>query len=248
MKLNVSYPATGCQKTFEINDENKIRILYDKRISHEVDADFMGDEWKGYIFRITGGNDKQGFPMKQGILTAGRVRLLLDKDHTCYRPRRNGERKRKSVRGCIVSPNLSVISLVIVKKGEQDIAGLTDAESTRPRRKGPKRANNIRKYFNLTKEDDVTQFAVKRTIERGDDKKSYTKGVKIQRLITPARVQRKRRRAAIKKQRYEKSRADAEEYNQMLAQKMKEKRQAAIAKKRERSRRLSSKQSAASKE
>lgn len=67
--------------------------------------------------RISGGNDKQGFPMKQGVLTAGRVRLLLSKGHSCYRPRRTGERKRKSVRGCIVDSNLSVLCLVIVKKG-----------------------------------------------------------------------------------------------------------------------------------
>jgi hypothetical protein len=47
------------------------------------------------------------------------VRLLLSKGHSCYRPRRDGERKRKSVRGCIVDSNLSVLALVIVKKGEQ---------------------------------------------------------------------------------------------------------------------------------
>lgn len=35
----------------------------------EVEADPLGDEWKGYILRISGGNDKQGFPMKQGVLT-----------------------------------------------------------------------------------------------------------------------------------------------------------------------------------
>merc|ERR1739844_744983 len=84
-----------------------------------------GDEWKGYVFRITGGNDKQGFPMKQGVLTEGRVRLLLKKGHSCYRQRRAGERKRKSVRGCIVNQNLSVLSVAIVKTGETEIPGLT---------------------------------------------------------------------------------------------------------------------------
>jgi len=69
------------------------------------------------VVRISGGNDRQGFPMKQGVLTHDRVRLLLSKGHSCYRPRRTGERKRKSVRGCIVDANLSVLSLVIVKKG-----------------------------------------------------------------------------------------------------------------------------------
>lgn len=95
----------------------KVRAFYDKRMGQEVEADSLGDEWKGYIFRVTGGNDKQGFPMKQGVLTNGRVRLLLSAGHSCYRPRRSGERKRKSVRGCIVDANLSVLSLVIVQKG-----------------------------------------------------------------------------------------------------------------------------------
>merc|ERR1719216_214991 len=71
--------------------------------------------------RITGGNDKQGFPMKQGVLTNQRVRLLLSKGHSCYRPRRKGERKRKSVRGCIVDGNMSVLHLTILKKGEKEI-------------------------------------------------------------------------------------------------------------------------------
>ncbi|KAK2494956.1 hypothetical protein MC885_003665 [Smutsia gigantea] len=31
----------------------------------EVAADALGEEWKGYVVRISGGNDKQGFPMKQ---------------------------------------------------------------------------------------------------------------------------------------------------------------------------------------
>ena len=117
MKLNISYPATGSQKLIDIDDEHKIRVFYDKRMGQEVEGDSLGDEWKGYIFRIAGGNDKQGFPMKQGVLTNGRVRLLLSAGHSCYRPRRTGERKRKSVRGCIVDANLSVLALVVVQKG-----------------------------------------------------------------------------------------------------------------------------------
>ncbi len=74
--------------------------------------------FQGYVVRIAGGNDKQGFPMKQGVLTATRVRLLLSKGHSCYRARRSGERKRKSVRGCIVDSNLSVLNLIIMRKGQ----------------------------------------------------------------------------------------------------------------------------------
>ena len=66
----------------------QVRPFYEKRMGQEVDAETLGDEFKGYVVRITGGNDKQGFPMKQGVLTNGRVRLLLNKGHTCFRPRR----------------------------------------------------------------------------------------------------------------------------------------------------------------
>lgn len=76
----------------------------------------------------------------------------------CFRGygRRNGERRRKSVRGCIVSHDLSVLNLIIVKKGENDLPGLTDTE--KPRMRGPKRASKIRKLFNLSKEDDVRKY------------------------------------------------------------------------------------------
>jgi small subunit ribosomal protein S6e len=121
MKLNISYPATGANKLVEVDDAQKLQVFMDKRISAEVPADSLGDEWKGkfdplsaqwirsavsgawarrcfaslalcacevfvsqlttrcagYIFRINGGNDLQGFPMKQGVMLPTRVRLLM---------------------------------------------------------------------------------------------------------------------------------------------------------------------------
>lgn len=109
--------------------------------------------------------------------------------HSGYRSRRSGERKKKSARGCIVDAGLSVLALSIVKKGPKEIEGLTD--TTRPRRLGPKRASKIRKLFNLTKEDDVRHYVIKRKIEKEGKKDTY-KAPKIQRLVTPQRLQRKR--------------------------------------------------------
>lgn len=220
MKLNISYPATGCQKLIEVDDERKLRPFYDKRISAECNAECLGDEWKGYIVRISGGNDKQGFPMKQGIMTNGRVRLLLSKGHSCYRPRRTGERKRKSVRGCIVDSQLSVLNLVIVKKGENDIPGLTD--KTVPRRLGPKRASKIKKMFNLSKEDDVRQYVIRRPLPVKEGKKPKTKAPKIQRLVTPRVLRRRRKLVAIKKMRIKKAKEAHAEYTKLLAKKAKE--------------------------
>merc|ERR1719198_1511976 len=50
---------------------------------------------------------------------------------SCFRERRAGSRKRKSVRGCIVGPDLAVLSLVVVKKGTEEIPGITDDQKPR---------------------------------------------------------------------------------------------------------------------
>jgi small subunit ribosomal protein S6e len=229
MKINIANPATGAQKLIDLDDERRFRVFYDKRISQEVPADTVGDEWKGYIFRITGGNDKQGFPMKQGVLLPYRVRLLLGDGHSCFRERRTGERKRKSIRGCIVASDIAVLSVVIVKQGEQAIPGLTD--TVLPKRLGPKRATKIRKFFNLDKDDDVRKFVVRREVKSAKkaDAKPYTKAPKIQRLVTPLRLQRRRHLRAIKRKRIENQKEQKAEYEALLAKRVTEKKQKVAA-------------------
>merc|ERR1712216_640437 len=219
MKLNISYPETGAQKSIEIDDDKKLLPFFDKRISQEVDGDSLGDEFRGFRFRITGGNDKQGFPMLQGVLTPERVRLLLRKGSKCYRQRRTGEMKRKSVRGCIVSQELSVLNFVIVKKGEAELPGITDEE--RPLRLGPKRATKIRKLFNLTEEDDVRKFVLRRAVTTKNGKE-YKKAPKIQRLVTPRQIRRKAKRVELKRGRAEKNKKEQAAYLALVAQRAKE--------------------------
>jgi len=115
--------------------------------------------------------------MKQGVLTPGRVRLLLSDGHSCYRIRRTGERRRKSVRGCIVSPEIAVLSVVIIKQGDNDIPGLTLTEDTLPKRLGPKRATKVRRFFNLSKEDDIRKYVVRREVKsaKKENAKPYFK-------------------------------------------------------------------------
>merc|ERR1711972_1082752 len=159
--------------------------------------------------------------MKQGVLHHGRVRLLLKKGMSGYRPGRKGERKRKSVRGCIVNHDMSVLSSVIVRKGDNEIPGLTD--SIVDRRLGPKRANKIRKLFDLDKEDDVRKYVVKRKTDK------CWKVPKIQRLITPQVLRRKRKILADLEQRMIRSRADRAAYEKRVEEYRQEQKEALVA-------------------
>merc|ERR1712159_835218 len=161
MKLNISCPETGSQKSIDIDDDKKLLPFFDKRISQEVSLDSLGDEFVGYRARISGGNDKQGFPMMQGVLTPERV-----------------------------------LHLVLVKRGEAQLPGITDEE--KPLRLGPKRATKIRKLFSLTDEDDVRKFVLRRKITTKNGKE-YNKAPKIQRLVTPRQLSRQRHRVALKR-------------------------------------------------
>jgi small subunit ribosomal protein S6e len=222
MKFNIANAATGQQKCIEIEDEHKYKHIFEKRISHEVPLDPFGEEYKGYVVRLTGGEDKQGFSMKQGVLTDQRVRLLMKKGSSGYRSKRSGERKRKSVRGCIYNHDMSAVSAIIIKRGASDIEGLTDTKvETCNKTLGPKRASKIRKLFNLEKDDDVTKFVIRKELAANDKHKARSKAPKVQRLITAVRVQRKRAQKAAAIQRAHNAKEADSAFRKIMAQRSK---------------------------
>jgi small subunit ribosomal protein S6e len=118
--------------------------------------------------------------------------------------------------------------MVLTKHGEQPLPKL---DTVVPRRLGPKRANKIRKLFNLQKEDDVRKYVIRREIPGKDGKKARSKAPKIQRLITPARLARKRHEANLKKRWAAESKKEAAEYAKLLASRKAAARQARLSKK-----------------
>lgn len=162
--------------------------------------------------------------MKQGIFSNGRVRLLFSPGSKCYRAKRTGERKRRSVRGCIVGPDIKMLSCTLIKKGEQEIEGLTN--ETKPRRLGPKRAAGIRKLYGIEKaEGDKTSHTaallkknvIRRTFKskQNPDAADRHKAPKIQRLVTDVRVRRKRIMKDTKMKRWRRSLAATQEYKKL---------------------------------
>ena len=163
--------------------------------------------------------------MKQGIFTNSRIQLLLAPGSKGYRAKRTGERKRKSVRGCIVGPDIKSLSVTVSKKGELEIPGLTD--TTVPRRLGPKRANNIRKLYGIEKQEgkdqSITTALVKKNVTRRTFKSKKNpaaperqKAPKIQRLITDIRLRRKRINKEEKVRRWRKTLESRTAYNKLI--------------------------------
>lgn len=215
MKLNIAYPAAGTQKLLEINDEKKLNVLYEKKIYDEIEGVYLGEEFSGYLFQLTGGCDKQGFAMKPGVMTRDRVRLLLSKGDVGYRAKEHGVRKRKSVRGCIVSQDISVVSLIVLEKGEKEIEGLTDREV--PGQYGPKRACKIRKLFGLSKEDDVRDYVIPKKIEpKEEGKEPKYKYPNVTRLLTEEKKVKIEAEREMKRQKKIKSEKAAKEYENLL--------------------------------
>ena len=174
-------------------------LFYDKRMGEEVNGDDIGEEFKGYVFKISGGQDHQGFAMIQGVFANQRVKMLMKPCHKCFKPKRDGYKKKKSVRGCIVGPDIKMLHLVVVVKGEADIPGLTDTEV--PKRLGPKRARKVGRLFAIDREAfeknpkgyyQAITGAVIRRVSSTKGEKTYYKAPKIQRLITATRMRRKK--------------------------------------------------------
>ncbi|KAH0785443.1 40S ribosomal protein S6 [Histomonas meleagridis] len=125
MRLTLAYPDHGTQICIDFEDPVNLNCLYDHRLGQDIDGSILSQQFAGYLFRLGGGFDKQGFPMKQGVLTPRRVRLLLRAGTSCYRPRKDGERKKKAVGGCVISSEISALHLIVLKKGDAEIEGLT---------------------------------------------------------------------------------------------------------------------------
>jgi small subunit ribosomal protein S6e len=166
------------------------------------------------------------WPLSLFLLINRKSNKFLNIETTTYRPRRTGERKRKSVRGCICGPDLAVIALRIVKKGDAEIDGVTT--DNKPSRLGPKRANHIRKVFALRKKDDVRKYVVRREIKKKNDK-TFFKSPKIQRLITEKRLRRKTLLKKAKLDGYKKSKELRAKYEKVLSKYIKERKTQTVA-------------------
>jgi small subunit ribosomal protein S6e len=72
----------------------------------------------GYKVRITGGSDKDGFPMRRNIHGGVRRQVVLS-EGVGFNPQTRGERRRKTVRGDIITDEIVQLNMKIMEKPKQ---------------------------------------------------------------------------------------------------------------------------------
>ncbi|HDO19114.1 MAG TPA: 30S ribosomal protein S6e [Thermoplasmatales archaeon] len=107
--------------------------LIGKKIGDEVDGIFVS--LPGYKLKITGGTDKDGFPMRPDLPGMIKRRLLLS-GGVGYRPTREGKRKKKMVRGNTISADIVQINMKVVKYGAKPIEELLSLAEKKGEEKG----------------------------------------------------------------------------------------------------------------
>ena len=135
MKINIAYPRNGTVKQFDISDDTLRKTTSTTTaLATKSMVRCSGPQFAGYTFNLKGGQDKQGFPMVQGVLASSRVSLLLKRGAIgfCAFRGRPGERRKKSVRGCIVGPDIACLNVVVTKVGATPIEGVTDVPTPPP--------------------------------------------------------------------------------------------------------------------
>jgi small subunit ribosomal protein S6e len=129
-KVVISEPKS--RKSFQVEvDQSKATGMVGKKIGDECSGDSIG--FVGYMLQITGGTDKDGFPMHSGLAGSGRKKLLLA-EPPGFHPGLKGQRRRKTVRGNTISDAIVQINVKIVKMGEKPL------EQLMPKKESPAEA------------------------------------------------------------------------------------------------------------
>ena len=121
-KLVISEGENSHQVEVEAAESKKLNGL---TIGEEFDATLVG--LTGYKLKITGGSDKNGFPMKKDVSGQRKIRSLLS-GGLGFEPIRDGQRRRKTIRGNTVSDNIVQINTIVTEKGSKSIDELLGAE------------------------------------------------------------------------------------------------------------------------
>jgi small subunit ribosomal protein S6e len=114
-KIIVSDPETGKSKTLEVEGARAVPLV-GRKLGEVIDGAAVG--MSSHKLQITGGSDKDGFPMRPNAHGGVRISVILS-EGVGFRSNRAGERQRKTLRGNVITEDIVQINMKIVEKPEK---------------------------------------------------------------------------------------------------------------------------------
>jgi small subunit ribosomal protein S6e len=112
-------------KSYQVEKDQKSCPVMGKKIGDKIEGNFLGLE--GYEFEITGGSDKDGFPMRKDIEGISRKRIIVT-DGTGFHADKKGLRRRKMTRGNSIGSDITQINCKVVRAGAKPLDELIKKE------------------------------------------------------------------------------------------------------------------------
>lgn len=118
---NFKFVLSHGKKSWQVEKDQKDCPILGKKIGDSISGDVLG--LAGYELQITGGSDKDGFPMRRDIEGMIKTRIIIDSPPG-FHPTKEGERKRKMLRGNTISADTTQINCKVAKAGEKPLEEL----------------------------------------------------------------------------------------------------------------------------
>jgi len=134
-KVIVSDPETGTSKVVEL-EETRAAPLIGRKIGESVDGAVV--DLPAHKLRITGGSDRDGVPIRPNVHGGVRRNVVLS-GGVGFKPHRKGERRRKTVRGNIITDEIVQINTKITEKPKKPAETKTEQATQKPESTAPEK-------------------------------------------------------------------------------------------------------------
>ena len=134
-KIIISDPNLGTSKTVELEETRTVPLI-GRRVGEVLDGAIVG--LSGHKVRITGGSDKDGFPIRPNVHGGVRRKVMLG-GGVGFNPKDKGQRRRKMVRGNVITDEIVQINMKIMEKPKK-----AKEEKKKAKEKTPKKEAEIK--------------------------------------------------------------------------------------------------------
>jgi len=124
-KVIVSDPQTGTSKVVEVEEARAVPFI-GRKIGETMDGAVV--DLPATKLQILGGSDKDGVPMKPNVHGGIRRKVVLS-NGVGFNGKRDGERRRKAVRGNTITDEIVQINIKIVEQPNKPKAAETKSEA-----------------------------------------------------------------------------------------------------------------------